>query len=107
MFESDHTCLGGEAVDVLGDDSLLLSLVAEVSLPMVVGIETGVRAKTSLTLRHSKSRNFIYRHLPTLYTFLCYERILSKIVDSGVDKLPNKCTRVREKLLKTRLWGKN
>ena len=82
MHESDHTCLGGEAVDVLGDDSLLLSLVAEVSLPMVVGIETGVRAKTSLTLRHSKSRNFIYRHLPTLYTFLCHERILSKIVDS-------------------------
>ena len=28
-------------------------------------------------------------------------------INIGVNKLPNKCTRVREKLLKIRLWGKN
>ena len=28
-------------------------------------------------------------------------------VNPGVNKLPNKCTRVRAKLLKIRLWGKN
>ena len=30
-----------------------------------------------------------------------------KMVNAGVDKLPNKCTRVREKLLKITHLGKN